>query len=217
MVVDNLSTDDSAAVATNLGAKVVRSSENRGFAAGNNLGLRLVESPLVAFVNPDVTVDAAALEVLGRHLRRHGGLVAPQLVDPDGQLQPNGRGWPTVWAKLRHRLSPGTGGYRKWPQSGKCKECVWVMGAFVASATATFRDIGGWNEDYFVYYEDAELGIRARANSQPVHVCDEVRAVHAWARDTSNLNHRAWRNEVRSALQFYRQHPRLLLPHRHGT
>ncbi|MFD0742487.1 glycosyltransferase family 2 protein [Phytohabitans flavus] len=165
IVVDNDSTDDSVAVARELGARVVRLPANVGFSKANNAGVRESDADYVLFANPDLEVEPDGLERLQAHLDTHGGLVAPQLLGTDGEPQPNGRGFPYATAKLGNRkvwpLSNMHAGYRVTATPGTAVWVVWVMGAAVAAKRDTFVRIGGWNERFFLYYEDHELGLRA--------------------------------------------------------
>jgi len=108
IVVDNGSTDDSVFQAKKLGAKVIALERNVGFGAANNIGFALAESSFIGFVNPDVKVDFSSLDHMGETLSKSQVLLAPQLIDDYGNLQPNGRGLPTIWAKISSRLRAGS-------------------------------------------------------------------------------------------------------------
>lgn len=212
IVVDNGSSDRSVEVAESLGARVIRAPRNGGFSYGNNLGLAASESKYVGFVNPDAAVSSSDLMKLQGHIEQFGGLVAPQLTYPDGTIQPNGRGLPTIWAKLLHRLVPGFGGYRRVAALGESVGVSWAMGAAVFGERRVFEDVGNWSEDFFLYYEDAEIGLRAWATGVPVTVCGSTRVVHEWGRATSRFRWSAWKRELAAARVFYAKFPRLLLP-----
>lgn len=212
LVVDNNSSDDSVECAKRLGAEVHGLAVNAGFAAANNAGARLLlDHDVLVFANPDVSITRAQAQELAMHSLSHGGLAAPQLRNPDGSLQPNGRGLPTLWNKIWHRLAPSKGSYRIY-STGACTPVSWCMGALIALPTVQFTSIGGWNEKYFLYYEDAEICLRARSKGLPVMLCGDVYASHAWARDTLKMSWAPWRRELASALRFYSRYPWLLLP-----
>lgn len=217
VVVDNASDDDSADVAAALGADVIRLPRNVGFSRANNVALRQAGSRYVAFVNPDVTVQPEGLAHLAATADGNGALVAPQLTNPDGGDQPNGRGLPFVADKLAHRgiHLPFSRLEAYTPVAGSSPFPVdWVMGAVVAGARDTFHALGGWDERYFIYYEDHELGLRAWSRGVPVIVDPRVRWVHEWSRDTAHWSPTHWRHELASAARFYGSHPLLLLPWR---
>ncbi|GAB3072766.1 glycosyltransferase [Micromonospora schwarzwaldensis] len=216
LVVDNASTDDSAAVAAGLGARVIRLPENVGFARANNVALREAASRYVLFANPDLEVCADDLAVLARHLDVHGGLVAPQLLGTDGTPQANGRGFPYATAKLGNRnvwpLSRLHASYRLVAAPGEVRYVAWLMGAAVAGRTADVAALGGWNERFFLYYEDHELGLRAWRQGRPVALLGGVRWTHHWARATNSWRwSRAHRLELRSARTFFGMFPEFLV------
>jgi N-acetylglucosaminyl-diphospho-decaprenol L-rhamnosyltransferase len=215
VVVDNASADDSAAVAEALGARVVRSAENLGFSRANNLGARHSDADVLIFCNPDVRVDADGVRALAARAMSTGGLVAPQLCNGDGTLQENGRGTPFPHRKLQHMFGrqDAHDSYVRLAGPGELRQVVWVMGAAVAMTRAVLDRIGGWNERYFIYYEDAEICLRALRKGVPTFVDGDIRWEHGWARETQgSFSRSAWRHEVRSGLRFYLTHPHCVVP-----
>jgi GT2 family glycosyltransferase len=213
VVVDNASTDNSRQLATDLGARVIPLDANRGFGAANNIGFHASSAPYVCFVNPDVTPVVAELPRLEALLNDEERLlVAPQLLNEDGSRQPNGRGAPSLLHKVLHRVRPGLveDTYRREAARGEVVEVDWVMGAALAGRRAWLGSLGPWDERFFVYYEDSDLGLRnARAGGRTLVVGD-VRWAHGWQRETASANWRAWRREVPSMVKFYRRYPGLL-------
>ncbi|MFG1913858.1 glycosyltransferase [Micromonospora sp. NPDC048898] len=216
IVVDNDSADDSVAVAEELGARVIRLPENVGFSRANNVGVRQAAGAYVLFANPDLEVEPAGLATMQRHLDAHGGLVAPQLLATDGTPQPNGRGFPYATAKLGNRkiwpLSRMHANYRVVADAGEAVYVAWAMGAAVAARTADFVAMGGWNESFFLYYEDHELGLRAWRHDMPVVLLGDVRWTHHWARATNSFQwSRAHTLELQSARTFFGLFPEFVV------
>lgn len=214
IVVDNASSDGSASTAWRLGATdVIELSVNVGFSKANNIGWRSTSSPYVAFINPDVAVGWRGLEPLADVLDSRAVLVAPQLLNRDGSLQPNGRGEPTIWAKLGNRSSlVRSDSYRRYADLGQILDVSWFIGAAVAARRETLERLSGWDERYFLYYEDSDLGMRARRLGLTSVVHGDVRWVHGWERETTKLHWRPWAREFRAAWRFYRTYPSLLIP-----
>jgi GT2 family glycosyltransferase len=216
IVVDNGSQDSSADVAEQLGARVVRLSRNVGFATANNLGVRQSAGPYLLFANPDLVLEPGGLNVLRAHLDVYGGLVAPQLLSTGGEPQPNGRGLPYVTARLGNRrvwpFSRLHAAYRVLAGPGEARWVCWLAGAAVAIRRSDFEAIGGWNERFFLYYEDIELGLRAWTHGLPVTVLGDVRWVHHWRRATNTFRWSREHNlELKSARTFYGMHPEFVL------
>ncbi|MGC4748938.1 glycosyltransferase family 2 protein [Micromonospora sp. DT201] len=216
IVVDNCSADDSVAVAEELGARVIRLPENVGFSKANNVGAREAAGNYVLFANPDLEIEPTGFDVLQAHIDVHGGLAAPQLVTSEGVLQPNGRGFPYATAKLGNRkvwpLSRMHASYRIIAKPGEAIWVAWAMGAAIAARKADFLAMGGWNEEFFLYYEDHELGLRAWRHGLPVALLGDVRWTHHWARATNSFRwSRAHSFELQSARTFFGMFPEFLI------
>lgn len=213
IVIDNNSTDESASVAKTLGANVIELGQNFGFSHANNIGLKVASGEYICFLNPDVSITASGLQTLKEAINRYNGLVAPQLLNNDLSLQPNGRGAPTLLNKILSRLNNNRvkANYYLFSQPGQVKKVDWVIGAAVAARKTTFKMLGGWDDAFFVYYEDTDLCIRAEKNGLGVWLVGDCQWVHGWARETSGLNLRAWKYELRSMIKFYSRYPRLIL------
>lgn len=165
LVVDNASRDNSVELARSAGAEVHELSQNNGFARAANHGARAARSPFLCFMNPDCIVEAALLESAAQVLRQRGRCVAlPDFLHDDGRIvrgcQPgytwkkmladiieNNRDWPRV-VRLLKRLP----GY-------DAQDWQWPLCACVFIARDLFFEAGGFDEEYFLYMEDVELGL----------------------------------------------------------
>lgn len=217
IVVDNNSSDDTVATAKALGASVIELPENIGFGAANNVGFAAAEADLIGFINPDVTVDYDTLPHLGSIARESECLVAPQLLNADGTLQPNGRGFPLVINKLRNR----TGGLEKlrdqyllYAAPGQRREVCWLIGAVVIGQRQIFEKIGRWDERFFIYYEDSDICLRAWRDGIPSVLDGDANWVHGWARETTGFKWAPWKREIASMTKFYSRYPVLVLGNR---
>lgn len=177
VVVDNASVDDSVDVSlavTGLPVTVVRSSANRGYAAGFNAGLaRLRQRPpdAVLLLNPDCRVRGTAIGVMAAVLDRESGvgIVAPRLVNPDGTLQPSLRREPTlagatVEAVVGGRLADRLGvGELIFDDSAHARSGIasWVTGAALLMSWRLIEEVGDWDEHFLLYSEETEYMLRA--------------------------------------------------------
>lgn len=212
--VDNASGDDSAALAREMGARVIELPRNVGFSAANNVGAAQANVDCLVFVNPDVRVTRVGVRELVDIAMERNAVVAPQLINPDESLQENGRSAPFLYRKVAHFLGTKVSRdqYEITAGPGELKEVSWVIGAALVIPTAIFRDLCGWDSKFFVYYEDADICLRARTLGYSVLLSGSTRWVHGWGRATRrSFSWRAWRHEVASGLRFYLRYPRLLL------
>ena len=184
VVVDNHSSDASAAVARSFaGVTVVAPGRNLGFAGGCNAGLAALPAELgtVAFVNPDVTVDEPCLELAATALDRDPTLggVAPLLLRPDRHTVDSAGQVLRRWT-----LEVGDRGYGQ-PLTAALEQPAPVLAAcgalavFARSAlTAAATPAGPWEEGFFCFWEDLELGWRLTRLGRPIRFLPEARAVH---------------------------------------
>jgi N-acetylglucosaminyl-diphospho-decaprenol L-rhamnosyltransferase len=142
-----------------------------------------------------------------------GALVAPQLLNTDGSEQANARGYPYLVDKVANRSLrlPGSSlhDYARIGLHGPTY-VAWVMGAAVGGPSSIFTMLGGWDDDFFIYYEDHDLPLRAWLSGVPTVVDPSVRWTHEWQRSTKQLRLRPWMHEVRSMRRFYGKYPELL-------
>ena len=178
VVADNASHDDSVAIArqaTDLPIQTVQVGRNAGYAAAINAGMaqvRLDQVDAVFVTNPDCRLRPGALRRLCDALWEPGrGIAIPRVLNPGGSLQPSLRRAPTVgraWAEallggsLAGRL--GTLGElvmdpREYERAGSTS---WGTGAAMLLSTQTIRDVGPWDESFFLYSEETEYSLRAR-------------------------------------------------------
>ncbi len=183
LVVDNESPDDTVAVARGLGVEPVRAGANLGFARGCNLAAEQADGDALVLVNPDAVLDPGCLVALLRAMRtdRGAGPIGGRAHLRDGSYDPRcvlGRpslhgalGFATGASTLlpRRRLTAPEDGPRWLPADGSVLDVPAVSGAVMAVPTGLWRALGGFDERYFLYGEDVDLSLRARALGwQPV-------------------------------------------------
>jgi len=172
IVVDNASSDSSVARIEDLPLRVIESGENKGFAAGCNLGWRAGSSPYVLFLNPDAQVGAVALDALVAVLRSRedAGIVAPRILGEDGATQYSLRRFPRLrstysQALFLHRVAPGADWadetIRRLGVYERPAAHEWVSGACMLVRRSLLEQLGGWDDGFFLYCEDIDLCRRA--------------------------------------------------------
>lgn len=140
-----------------------------GFAAGANLGAGTSSADVVVFVNPDSSPTSGVLDALVDDIVADPGLaaVSATTVLPDGRVEIGVGGWePSVRRALvhavgAHRLLP-LGGLWARPVPGRPIDLDWLCGACMAVRRSTFLELGGFDEEFFVYNEDVAFGRSVR-------------------------------------------------------
>jgi GT2 family glycosyltransferase len=213
IVVDNADEPEVGEHARKQGFRYLPMGSNVGLSAANNRGAEISTGDYLLFANPDLGIRIADLPILAAEIDRTGGIVAPRVDFEDGTPQSAARGGPYLLAKLAHRgLAPKAALERYlWPvgpyESGPV---VWCAGGATALSREVFDRIGGWPEEYFLYLEDVELGVRAGRLGIPVSVTAELRWVHEWGGDSRQGINRGMFLHLRSAVRFYTRYPKYL-------
>ena len=175
IVVDNGSTDGSADVAEHeFGCRVLRNRENRGFCAANNQGIAAARGKFIALLNNDAEAEPGWLAALCRAFedRPEVGMAASKILvyeDP-GRIDKAGH---LIFPDGQNR---GRGsGERDLGQYDRVEECLWPDGCAAMYRRQMLVSIGSFDEDFFAYADDAELGLRARiAGWKCLYVPDAV-------------------------------------------
>lgn len=189
VLVDN-GTDDTLAqkVAAAWGGRVLRPGANLGYGAAANLGAAGAEQPWVVVVNPDIVWEPGSLDVLLDAAERHphAGALGPALLNPDGTVYPSARELPSLTHGVGHALlgrlwpaNPWTRAYQRRQESvGQERTAGWLSGACLLLRREAFTEVGGFDDSYFMFFEDTDLGERlAHAGWGNVYV-PSARATH---------------------------------------
>jgi hypothetical protein len=160
---------------------VVLSAENRGFAAAANLAVQRLapsDEDVVVVLNPDTRVAAGALAALGHAVTRGAfDVVSPVIYTGPAEH-------PVVWfAGGRLDLRRGEALHLAYGRAGPIEqpdaEVTFVTGAAPTMTGRTWRELGGFREDLFLYWEDADLSLRAAARGKRLGVVGDAAIWHA--------------------------------------
>ena len=170
---------------------------NGGFAYGNNRGLERAralygEPQYVLFLNPDTVVRPAALRELLAFMDRtpSAGIAGSLLEDPDGTPQACAFRFPSAAAELESEARIGLLSrlLKRWrvleDVGEQPVEVGWVSGASLMIRSAVLRQIGSFDEAYFLYYEEVDLCLRAVKAGWTCHHVPQSRVVHLVGRST---------------------------------
>ncbi|HMK88019.1 MAG TPA: glycosyltransferase [Methylocystis sp.] len=163
IVVDNASDDETKALLNRLvGARIIPSETNRGFAGGSNLGASVAAGKYLLFVNPDIELLPGALDALVRakESREHVGAVGGRLLFPGGRIQEAGAHFKNdgllTHPYLRDARDPNAA------EATYRRETGYVSGALLLIEKTLFDRLEGFDEAFTpAYFEDTDLCVRA--------------------------------------------------------
>ncbi len=217
IVVDNASKDDSVQMVRSKYPEVllIANEANNGFCRGNNQGLEVARGEFVVLLNPDTEVYPGAMETLVAFLRDHPdvGVVGPMLLSPEGLHMPNGTRFPTLRRELMgvfglHRFNQRAydlEGYGREDFS-QIAEVDVVCGACLMTRQSIVRQIGGLDEQLFMYFEEVDFCRRVKAAGWKVFYVPEARVYHHWMQSVKQDNIAATRRLFRSQFLYFRKH-----------
>lgn len=189
VVVDNASLDGSAdeLPRTAPALRLRRNRSNVGFGRACNQGAALGSAPVILFLNPDTQVEPDSLGIALRALlaRPETGIVGAQLRDETGTVHRSCARRPTAFSLIGqdlqlHRLLPRiVPSHFLWDwDHAESRPVDQVMGAFLMIRRPLFEALGGFDERFFVYYDDVDLCARARDAGYEVRHVAEAKVWH---------------------------------------
>jgi GT2 family glycosyltransferase len=196
---------------------VIRGHGNVGYGRGHNLGLRRAQTEYHLILNPDVQLDPNALVEGLRFLQRERSvaLVAPDVRGPDGHRQFLCRRYPDLLTLLIRGFAPAL--VRGWFSDRLARyemrdllgdevvgDIPIASGCFMLARTDALNSIGGFSNDYFLYFEDYDLSVRLQRQAAIAYV-PGVKIVHlgGGAARKGPLHVRLF---LQSAWHFFRTH-----------
>ena len=223
IVVDNASTDGSTAAVDAFAANVrlVNNDTNVGFARGVNQGLAATTAPYVLIMNPDCRLMAGAIGALRAVLDAdaHCAIVGPRILNPDGSVQGSARGDPDMLTGLFGRTTLIRKMLPFLPiarrnvvvddaiRSGKESIVVdWLSGACMLARRDALVAARGFDERFFLYWEDADLCRRLRARGHHVRFVPGATAIHRVGQSSRTARAFAIRAFHESAYLYYATH-----------
>ena len=196
VVVDNRTDDEErdrvAVLAGRHGWAAEHPSSNLGFGTGVNLGARTafeLGATHLLILNPDAVIDpAAAMTLLARSLEAPDGLLCPRILRPDGSFWFDGSDLHLADGRLRNPARRGTAEVEPW-----------LTGACLLVDRALWERVGGFDDDYFLYWEDVDLSHRVLAAGGRLELCRDVTAIH----DEGGTHESAPRGQRRKSDTYY--------------
>jgi hypothetical protein len=204
IVVDNQSRDGTVKLIRSQFPDVllILPSENLGFAKGVNLGASHADADFVLLLNPDTVILDHAIDVIVEFARAQPnyGLYGGRTLKPDGSLEPSSCwGVPTLWsmalfafgittfASKNRWLDPESLG--SW-QRDSVREVGVITGCFLLTSLKIWNELGGLDERYFMYGEDVDFAMRAKAAGHRPVICPDAKLVHEVGQSSDTPAHK---------------------------
>lgn len=168
--------------------RVIENPAPKGFGANHNAAFRESRGAAFCVLNPDIRIDRDPFPGLLECLRNPAvGVAAPLIKSPEGVIEDSARRFPTPFSILRKALLRRT--EVDYPVGEGSIDPDWVAGMFMVFPRDVFAALGGFDERYFLYYEDVNLCARLRLAGKQVVLCTSVSAVH----DARRQSRGSWR------------------------
>jgi N-acetylglucosaminyl-diphospho-decaprenol L-rhamnosyltransferase len=199
--IDNASTDGSAGrIEEGFPAvRLIANTENRGFGAANNQALPLCRGRYLFFLNPDTRVhpDAFTRAVSFMDQNPQIGLAGLRIINPNDTPQESVSFRYPGQKHCRGELAPLPG------------RIACVLGAAMIARTALVRELGGFDEAFFLYGEDQDLALRIRKSGFEIGFVADAAVIHYGGQSEAPTGAAAmWEKKVRAENIFYRKHYR---------
>jgi len=158
--------------------RVIANPKPKGFGANHNAAFEHCDRPFFCPLNPDIRLPSDPFPRLVVALQRSGSaLVAPLVRSPSGSIEDSIRHFPTLLSLSRKAFGRGDGRY---VISDDERELYpdWVAGMFMLFRSDCFAELKGFDERFFLYYEDVDICVRAWQQSMKILACTDVSVIH---------------------------------------
>ena len=183
--------------------KLIENSTPKGFGANHNAAFKQASGDYFCVLNPDILLMDDPFDELCKHLNIPSfGVVAPRIVDSDGVFQDSVRDYPSPLRILRRALS------RRRIRAFAGVDPDWVAGMFMLFKPAVYSSLGGFDERYFMYCEDADICFRLKKSGYKLAYIPEVKVIHDAQRSShGETKYLVW--HLKSLIRFFISHPML--------
>jgi GT2 family glycosyltransferase len=197
---------------------MVERTTNEGFATGVNLGVRGSSAPFLLLLNPDCVADGEAIAglVTFAESRPEAAVIGPRILNADGSVQGSARRFPGLSTFVAGRSSWLTRSFPNNPlsrwnlpgraDSGGSMAVDWVSGACMLIRRSAFEQIGGMDERFFLYWEDADFCRRLTQRGWRIVYYPAVTVMHVGGRSSIHAYRESLAAFHASAFILFRKH-----------
>lgn len=184
---------------------LVKNDAPKGFGANHNAAFALVKDEFYCVINPDIELTENPFAALLNAMSDSGvGLVAPLVLASDGAPEDSMRHFLTPWSMMKRIIGLNSGTYLL--RQGEADIAPdWVAGMFMLFRSQAYAKVGGFDERYFMYCEDADICTRLWKSRYKVIGCLSVSVIHnAQRASRRSSEHLSW--HVRSMVRYFLSH-----------
>ncbi len=157
---------------------ILRNDQPLGFASNHNNAFKISQGEYFSILNPDLIFERPVFEQLITSLHKHqADVIAPTIVDENGTAQDSLRALPSPFEIIRRRL-PGYKFKPYQPDPAGLIQPDWIAGMFWLMKANVYRQLGGMDESYRLYFEDVDFCTRARLKGLKLLVDSQVQVRH---------------------------------------
>lgn len=216
IIVDNGSTDGSVESLRKEFPQIrlIALTKNNGFGHGNNRGAEVATGNVFFFLNNDTLLTEDTPAVLAAYLERNSEVAAcgPKLLNEDRTFQLSFGLDPSIKnerivRRMQRRLRNGDVHYASWLEKRHADKVIdWATGAALMVRREVFEKIGGFDDRFFMYFEDADLCRRIRKAGFEIRYNPETSVVHLLGQSVKDGNPNVGVEYRRSQIYYYRKH-----------
>lgn len=219
VVVDNASGDGTVEWlrASRPRVELIANPDNRGFTRGVNQGLERARGDFLLVLNPDCEVTPDALERLVRELEKtsDAAAVAPLLLDGSGHAARSCGRFPDLWSLFCDHLGlaqkfPASALFGAYKYGGRPMERLdrveWASGAALLIPRRAYEEVGGLDENIFMYMEEVDWCRRAAQSGLVVRLIPEASILHHGQRSSRQVPGQTYLHNLRSRVYYFRKH-----------
>jgi N-acetylglucosaminyl-diphospho-decaprenol L-rhamnosyltransferase len=216
IVVDNASADGSPEMVRREFPQVrlIENADNVGFARANNQAMAISQGRCLLLLNSDAVLHPGALQAMCRFMDQHleAGIVGAKLLNPDGSFQASYMDFPTILGevllltKLFRLLRPPCFPSHSAAESQEVSEADWVSGACLMIRREALEQVGGLDEDYFMYSEEVDWCWRVKQAGWKVFYLPEAKVLHWGGQSIGRVPLHRRTRVYGGKLLFFRKH-----------
>ena len=181
---------------------VVENVVPKGFGANHNAAFRLARGGWFCVMNPDIRLDGNPFPFLLEEIvRQQAAVIAPAVLSPLGRVEDSIRRFPTPLSLAEKMLGLNDSRY-PFAIGDEAFSADWVGGMFMLFRAGDYQRMGGFDEGFFLYYEDVDICARFWKAGRRVLACPQVQVVHD-ARRSSRRKFRYMKWHVASLLRYF--------------